>query len=339
MRITTPPPRRPSTFQNRYTCSWKLAGTKNFRLASSKLLGFYGGNCQNPSPSLMRCIVPDENNIFLQRDQSGAEALIVAYECRRAKFRKLFELGIKPHSYTALQIFTDTFRGEHPASRYKSVEPSLLVTYPEYKELFKTIKKAQREYDLGKRVRHAKNYKMGPRTFQINCLEATEGAVNLTYKQSKDFLSIDDEIFPEILEWHSEIKEALLHGRTLRNLFGYPRLFTAIWSEGLLRDACAFIPQSTVGTITNLAFVELDNFIRAHRKPWLLLNNKHDSILLECPDTAEHREEAGEVMRDAMELPLRSTKGEEYAMKTELSTGHNWAKYDEQLNPEGMKEA
>lgn len=326
------------TYSNRLTCSWKLSGTKNFRLASSKLLGFFGNNLQNPSPSLMRCVIPDKGQVFIQGDQDAAEALIVAMECRRARFRKLFELGIKAHSYTALQLFTDTFRGEYPAFRYKSVEPEVLVTYPEYKELFKTIKSSQKEYDLGKRVRHAKNYKMGPRTFQINCLEATEGVVNLTYKQAKEFLAIDDEIFPEILEWHNEIREELLHGRTLKNLFGYPRLFTSIWSEGLLRDACAFKPQSTVGTITNLAFVELSDLIRSQRKPWTLLNNKHDSILLQCPDTTEHRDEAGHALKKALERELCSSKGEHFKMKAGLAVGYNWAKYDEDNNPEGMKE-
>ena len=322
--------------KDRLVCGWRFT-TKNFRLSSCKLLGYYGANLQNPTPALMRCVIPPDNYIFIQADQSGAEALVVAYECRRAKFRKLFELNVKPHSYTALQIFTEKFRGAHPASRYKGVDPSTLVTYPEYDNLFKVIKGSQREYDLGKRVRHARNYKMGPRTFQVNCLEMSEGSVALSFKEAKDFLSIDDEVFPEIGEWQDEIKQELLTTRTLRNLFGFPREFTGIWSESLVRDGCAFNPQSTVGCITNMAFVEISGYIKTERLPWLLLNNKHDSLLIAVPDTAEHIEHGSALLRQHLARELMSTKGEEYRMKVDISKGYNWAKYSKD-NPEGMKD-
>ncbi len=623
------------TFTNRLTTGWRISGTKNFRLSSGKLLGYYGTNLQNPSPSLMRAIIPDEGHVFIQGDQAGAEALIVAYECRRAKFRKIFELGIKPHSYTALQIFTEKFRGDFPASRYKNIDPEILVTYPEYKTLFDTIKKSQREYDLGKRVRHcltpdhevlthdgwveisnldrtkpiacwdirnmfitfekpsswydghysgklfhinenqidqlvtpehklprwsnakltpttaeelsnytggsipvcgyysgyatitlnkarlvaalqadgciesagtarfrfvkerkrerliellaaggfdykihrcrgvwdcrvknfhkiigefggtkvfgswllnwpgyaldalidelkfwdgsladehhhrrevyysaikqnidwmnticrlrgrgssplygehsvlginkrrfalvndmesveyngpitcptvstgyflvrrkgkisvtgnSRNYKMGPRTFQLNCLDMSAGSVNLSYSEARDFLETDSEIFPELIEWHSEIEARLRKTRTLVNLFGYPRLFTSIWSDGLVRDGCAFIPQSTVGTITNIAFTEIYHLIKKEKLPWLLLNNKHDSILISVPETSEHVERGKYELRKSLERELKSTKGEEYKMKAELAVGRNWAKWDREKNPNGMKE-
>jgi hypothetical protein len=288
----------------------------------------------------MQCIIPEDNHVFLQGDQAGAEALIVAYECRRARFRKLFELGIKPHSYTALQIFTDKFRGDHPRSRYQAVDPETLVTYPEYKPLFTQIKESQREYDLGKRVRHARNYKMGPRTFQTNCLEMSEGLVNLSYHEAKDFLETDSLVFPELVEWQTnDIEKKLRDTRVLYNLFGYPRQFTGIWSEALVRDACAFIPQSTVGTITNIAFTELHWKIIKEKLPWHLLNNKHDSILIEVPDTAEHREHGKIALLNALQRDLKSTRGEEYKMKAEIAAGYNWAKYDEIKNPQGMKEA
>jgi len=323
---------------NRITTGWKLSGTKNFRLASAKMLSYYGANLQNPSPSLMQCIIPDEGKIFLQGDQAGAEALIVAYECRRAKFRKLFELGVKPHSYTALQIFTEKFKGGHPSDRYKGVDPEVIVTYPEYKELFKTLKNSEREYKLGKMVRHAKNYNMGPRTFQVNCLEQSEGEIVLSFKEAKDFLGIDDTVFPEIAEYHAIINAKLAADRTLHNLFGYPRYFSGLWSDSLKRDAYAFIPQSTVGTITNLAFVELHHKIQKEHLPWQVLNNKHDSVLIQVPDTSEHVESGAAVLKGVLERELVSSRGEHYKMKAEIAKGYNWAKWHETNNPDGMKE-
>lgn len=321
----------------RLTTLYKIAGTKNFRLASSKLFSFYGCNLQNPTESLMECVIPDEGCIFIQPDQGGAEALIVAYECRRARFRKLFENNIKPHSYMALQIFTEKFRGEHPKERYTAVDPEVFATYPECKELLTRIKNSPREYDLGKRVIHAKNYDMGPRTFQINVLEMSEGSVVLSFREAKEFLGIHSSTFPEILEWQQTIREILYAKRELRNLFGYPRCFHQLWSSELLRDGYAFIPQSTVGTITNLAYTELYDRIRREHLPWMLLNNKHDSLLLQVPDTAEHRDMAIAYSREHMGRELTSSRGETYRMKVGISVGHNWGKHSA-TNPDGMKE-
>lgn len=321
----------------RITTGWRLSGTKNFRLASSKLLGFYGINAQNPSDSLMACIIPPKNYILIQGDQEGAEARVVAWECRRARLRKLFELGINPHCYTGLQLSTKEFAGEHPISRYFKVEPEVLITYPEYKELFARIKSSKR-YRFFKIVRHARNYKMGPRNLQLTTLEQTEGAIVLTYSQAQDFLATDEEVFPEISELQNEIKNTLLATRTLRNLFGFPRQFTSIWSESLVRDGCAFIPQSTVGTITNLAYVEMHNKIIRESLSWVLLNNKHDSILLAVPDNDRSKEDAIQSIRQSLGRTLTSTRGETYTMGVGISVGYNWAHYDEKDNPKGMKE-
>ncbi len=325
----------------RITTNW-LGPTKNFRASSRRLLGYYGGNVQNASESLMRCIIPDDNHIFIQGDQDGAEARVVAYECRRARFRKLFELGIKPHSYTALQLYLDKFKTIYDRSRYDKVEPEVLLTYPEYKELFKTIKSADsgRPYAVGKMVRHAKNYKMGPRTAQVNSLERSEGEINLTYAQWQTFLQVDDEVFPEIVELQNSIKEQLLQTRTLYNLFGFPREFTGIWSEGLVRDGCAYCPQSTVGCITHMAFVATHHKIKKERLPWKLLNNKHDSLLISVKDIPEHIEAGIAWLKspDGLGKKLTSSRGEEYVMGVGISVGHNWGKYDEKNNPNGMKE-
>jgi hypothetical protein len=321
----------------RLTTLYKIPGTKNFRLASAKVFGYYGCNLQNPTDSVMECVIPNDGCVFIQPDQGGAEALVVAYECRRAHFRKLFENNIKPHSYMALQIFTDMFRGEHPASRYKAVEPGTLAGYPEAKDLLTRIKNSAREYDLGKRVIHAKNYDMGPRTFQVNVLELSEGSVVLSYKESKEFLSIHSETFPEIIEWQIETKERLYATRELRNLFGFPRQFNQLWSSELLRDAYAFLPQSTVGTITNIAYTELHNRIKRERLPWHMLNNKHDSFLLEVPDNKEHTDMGIAYCREHLGRELVSLRGEHYRMKVGISVGHNWGKKSK-TNPDGMVE-
>lgn len=620
--------------QDRLTTSWKVTGAKSFRLASSKWLNFYGANLQNSSPSVLSCVIPEPGYVFGQPDQGGAEALIVAYEAPDGKFRELFKLGIKPHSYMALQLFPEKFVKLEEIVDYKFLPPRFLAEKPEWKDMAKKIKNSGVPYDLGKRVIHcltpehevltqdgwvfldaiapdtaiavwdndkitfevpskwnhghyegiiheytepqlsqrvtenhklpvyannciqtlsstqarcykggaiptagfysgptfiptehaqlvaalqadgcildshtakfrfvkrrkikrlreliegydyreirdandvwnctiydfhdiiqyfqgrkvfgswllrwdgaaldtliaelqhwdgsfteeychkrevfftsirenaewvktilhlrglrgsifcnakghyqvgisnrkyarfdsanqvtynglvicptvatgwflvrhngkisvtgnSKNYDMGPRTFQINCLEISEGSITLSFAEAKAFLKLHEELFPEILQWHANIKDALFKTRTLRNLFGYPRQFNYLWSDSFLKDAYSWIPQSTVGCITHLAYREFWDYIVKHRLPWVLLNNKHDSFLFEVPDTAEHREHSGKVARQVMERHLTSTTGIPYQMKSGLSWGYNWAKYDESSNPTGMKE-
>ena len=48
--------------------------------------------------------------IFVQTDQSGAEALAVAYLCKNGDFRQLFIHGVKPHVYVALHVFKDVWK-------------------------------------------------------------------------------------------------------------------------------------------------------------------------------------------------------------------------------------
>ncbi len=325
---------------NRLTTSYKIGGTSSFRLAASKMLGYYGTNLQNPSDSLMQCVVAPEGRKFLQPDQAGAEALVVAYECPAGKFRRLFQLGLKVHSYLALQIFTDHFCTgmKQPRERYSFVDPDILKSYPEVKELFTVIQDDSKKYDLGKRGIHANNYGMKWRTFQSTCLDISDGQTVLSPAESKHILNTTNLTFPEIMVGQSETVEKLKRGRTLCNLFGYPRTFYGIWTDGMLRDAYAFVPQSTVAVITHKAYTKMFHYIRKNRLPWQLLNNKHDSLLMEIPDTAEHTEHATKELRAAFEIELTSSHGEKYFMRSGISVGYNWGKHHKIKNPQGMKE-
>lgn len=324
--------------KGRLTCCYKPAGTNTMRLSSAKILDYYGTNLQNPTDSLMSCVVPNPGNIFVQPDQAGAEALIVAYETQPGKFRKLFELSIKPHSYMALQLFTDKFRTEHPASRYKGIDPTNLAALPEIKQLLTTIKNSPDEYFLGKKTIHSFNYDEGLHTFRITTLAESEGRIVLSFAQSKEFKGIWGDTFKEILEWQATTIDRCKRDGVLRNLFGFPRRFEKIWNDEKGRQALAFVPQSTVGTLTNIAYTELWHRIRKEKLPWALRNNKHDSLLLEVPDTKEHIDMAMAYSKHHLGRELISSRGEHYQMKVGISIGHNWGHWHEKDNPTGLRE-
>ena len=106
----------------RSSTTYKISGTKTFRLSSCQILPKkhfidgkwkrkgWGENLQNKEKGMRNMYIPDDGKIFVQVDQSGAEALIVAYLCRNANFRKLFINGIKPHVFVALHIFNNVWK-------------------------------------------------------------------------------------------------------------------------------------------------------------------------------------------------------------------------------------
>lgn len=307
----------------RVTGSYKLTGTKSFRRASSQLFGVYGVNMQNPSHTLMEACVPDEGKIFLQADQSGAEARCVAYEAEAGNYRQLFEVDIKPHTYLALQIFIEKFRGDKPKDRYFFKTPKELIMLPEWHELDKLIKKSKREYALGKLTAHGKSYDMGVRTFQLNVLERSKGEIRLTFAEAKYYLEMFEVLFPEVIAWQHKIKETIYATRRLVNLFGEPREFHGRMDTGLIREAYSFIPQSTIGEITSEAVCEMSEYMEDNRlTEWDVLNDKHDSILMQCP--IEDAPKAGLKLVQCLGRDMVSSTGLHWKMGTELFSGYSW---------------
>lgn len=322
------------------SCGWKLHGTNTFRLSSSKLLGWWGGNCQNPDHRLMRHVHPRSNHIFLQCDQAGAEAKIVAYLCKPGRLRDLFIYNIKPHTYLALHIFIDKWLSLNPHLTKEMVwmkSPQELVTKEWWPSLNKLIKSSSLEYALGKMVCHAKNYDMKYITFIINVLERTNGDIILSAKDAKLFLDMFDQLFPEVLMWQEEIRGIVKSTRILRNLFGHPKRFLQPLRNAYERQWLAFIPQSTVGELTVIASNEIHQYIIKNNlsREVLLVNNKHDSLLLDCH--SRHRDLCINLLRSTMSKTFATPRGETFKMGVEVSEGMNWDKQSTD-NPEGMHE-
>lgn len=318
----------------RVTCLYKLTGTETFRLASSKLFG-YGTNMQNWSKELRKLIIPDDGKILVQVDQSGAEALVVAYLCNYGNFRELFLTGVKSHVFVALRVFQETWRDRLYSKRHEvdldsafNVSPKEVTKVKGWKTIDTLIKDSdkwqpsERYYYIAKMICHAANYGMKAPAFQLNVLQKSEGKIALSKGEAENYLETYHSLFPEIREWHSETESLLKSTRVLHNLFGYPREFTSAWTDTILKEALAFVPQSTVGTITNIAFVKMQEYIESNKHDWDLLNNCHDSYLCQVPIGEE--KEASEVMLNFMQQDLMSPRGEPFKMKAEAKFGKNW---------------
>lgn len=343
---------------NRLTTAYNLAGTDTFRLSSRALLKFktdkgFGTNVQNIDKNQRDLVIADDGKILIQIDQAGAEALIVAYLCRKGAYRDLFECGIKVHSFVALHVFKDKWKECFPPSiidELCKLSPKELKKHENYKSVFNTIKESdywpakERYYFIAKMICHASNYNMKAPTFQLNVLQKSDGAINLTIKQCNEFLGLYHLLFPEIREWHASIIRELKATRVLRNLFGEPRRFLEQEGEDLWKQGFAFIPQSTVGEITNRAVVKVQGLIEEHitlkhHNKFDLLQNGHDSILSQSINQDDIIKDCVRYLKEAIEVWLISPfDGSSFQMKSEISIGKNWGPYKKDSNPEGIKE-
>ena len=334
----------------RDSTTWVIGGPKTFRLGSRKIFKKWGGNLQNIEKSMRDVYIPDEGKIFVQTDQSGAEALIVAYLCEAGAFRQLFLHGVKPHVYVALHVFRDVW-----AKRMKEVQGfdidtiiktpiQALKSNPFWKDLDATIKDsdnwslAERYYYLAKQTCHSSNYGIEPPTFRMNILEKSGGKIVITKEQSEHFLRTYHALFPEIQNWHGRVRSFALQHKMLYNLFNHPYTITSyrILDEHW-KELYAWSPQSTVGMITNVAYAKMQSYIEENNLQWDLLTNCHDSYLIQCP--IEEMQECAKKSKEFMEVPFTSPlDGTAFNMRSEVQAGMNWRPFHEKKNPLGLKE-
>lgn len=335
---------------------YKLSGTKTFRLSSSKILGKWGGNLQNIEKGMREIYIPDDGKIFVQVDQSGAEALIVAYLAERGPFRELFENNIKPHVYVALRLFKDVWPRKMREQRILTADTPFdidevintpipqLTKHPFWKALDKTIKDSdnwslqERYYYLAKQTCHSGNYGITPPTFRMNVLEKSGGKIVISKDDAEYFILTYQSLFPQIFMWHDKVKRQIEQTGMLYNLHGHPFTFTEpSVLDSKWKELYAWVPQSTVGEITNIAYVKLQAYIEWNKRDWDLLANTHDSYLLQCPIGEE--QEAAKVMQGFMGQTFKApSDGTEFTMRSEAQCGFNWSPAKKDKNLQGLKE-
>jgi hypothetical protein len=329
----------------RFSCLYKISGTETFRLSSTKILsskrknvvhGNWGDNAQNKDKNIRYIWIPDEGRKFGQFDQAGAEALIVAYECKPGKFRDLFLYDVKPHTYIAGKIFINRWRLDFPyVDEIYLIPIKEIKNHPGWKVLADAIAASDNEpmryYYLGKKTVHGGNYDMRGNTMVTVILEETDGAVNISSNEGDRFIQTYHTTFPEIRrDFHLGcVDEATKNQGIIRNLFGFPREFTGHWGDGTFREMFAFKPQSTVGSITNIALTKIQEDIWDNNIPykdWQLdiLQNGHDSGLFQWRDDPGVDKEIIPYIKPHFEPELISSRGEKYKMKSEVQTGYNW---------------
>lgn len=332
--------------KDRTTCSYAIAGTTTFRLGSKTLLKFgngkdsgFGTNMQNWGKANRACVIPDDGKVLFQVDQSGAEAMMVAYLSRRGNYQLLMEEGIKSHVFVAMHLFHDFWAsklGLPNLREYLNAPVTELRKQPYWKDLDSLIKASGLKYATAKMVCHASNYDMKARTFQSQALVKSSNQLVLTINECNRLLETYHSLFPEIRDsYHAWTRGKIKMDRTLENLFGYPRIFNGHLDDTLFKEAYAFRPQSTSGCLSHMVFNRTQ--ARVERGEWRgvdLLQNGHDSIMGQCLEA-----DAEKVTKTIMDDFNVTFKGldREFTMKSEAGIGYNWKPRSAE-NPRGLVE-
>lgn len=255
--------------------SYNITGTETYRWSSSTNAFGGGVNLQNVTkgekqkgggrftlPNLRRVFIPDRGCEIADVDLDRADVQIVAWDSGDEALKdKLRDKSRDLHTGNAADIFG--------------------VPYTQ-------VTKFQRAF--AKAFCHASNYGAGPRTVAITLGQPVR---EIEAAQARWFAA-----HPRIKEWHERVEEQLQRTRTVQNAFGYRRLFLDR-VEGLLPQALAWLPQSSVAHIINIALCRMHD---EHSDLLEVLMQVHDSLVFQYKRPL--RERALAAARDCLEVEV-----------------------------------
>ena len=127
-----------------------------------------------------------------------------------------------------------------------------------------------KERKLSKAFIHGTNYGGKERTMAVTA--------GITVHQASRFQSAYFSKYPGIKKWHTRTEALLKEKRYVENKFGYRRHYFGRL-DGLLPEALAWVPQSTVACVINRAWVNIHDNLPAVQ----VLLQVHDSLAGQFP--------------------------------------------------------
>lgn len=204
-------------------------GTETYRLTCGLNAFGRGANLLNVTfdtagINLRWCIVPDPGHLYFDCDLERADLQVVVWEANDENLKTALRDNVDIHLINAIQLYD--IRG---------------IPYDECREshsrYLEHIERVGALRGLGKRFVHLTNYGGKARTAAIAC-GITVHEADLAQRRWFG-------LHPGIKAWHRRTEANLKATRSVMNRFGYRRTyFDRV--EGLLTEALAWVPQSTV---------------------------------------------------------------------------------------------
>lgn len=273
----------PLDVDGRMRCSYNICGTETYRFSSRENAFGSGTNLQNlPKgdesglfPNIRKLFIPDPGFTFFDMDLDRADLQVVVWEANDEMLKAALRLGVDMHLLNAYSL----------AQKEPPPLEELVESHPKYQD-HRGPMKNQRQF--AKAFIHGTNYGGGERTMAI--------AAGVTVHQAGRFQKLYFGKYPGIKRWHERTLKQLTTQRYVENKFGYRRYyFDRV--EGLLPEALAWIPQSTVAIYINKiwkAFYDrikdvqvllqvhdsLAGQIPTHKKDWCVTRMKEESKII-----------------------------------------------------------
>lgn len=265
--------------------------------------------------------------MLVAADLSQAESWIVAYLANEPSMK---------HSLNKSDIHTDSAAALfHPDNADIHIWKKLPDDSRNCENCGIVIVKSARY--IGKRYNHASAYRMKyVRAAEVINKDSDKPPyVTVTLTESKTFSERWHARY-NLKGWWSEIEWKLANqARTLTTCYGFQRTFFAAWGDELFKEATAFEPQSTVADHFNGAIhpqLGIRGGLREIYKQLVLpygdhriINQSHDSCLLECPAAAA--EDVCQRMMRLLHRPL-VIRGEEFTIPVDGELGERWGELE-----------
>lgn len=295
----------------RMRTGWNVGGTETGRWSSSKNAFGTGDNLQNMTKELRFIFVADPGYKMAYIDLEQAESRVVGLLCFAASGDSSYLDACE-----SSDLHTAVARMVWPELEWvdDSAENQRVANQPFYRHFSYR--------DMAKRGGHATNYYGKPWTLSRN-LKIEKVVAELF--QAKYFKA-----FSCIKRWHQAIaRELQTTGKLVTPLGRRRQFFDRLRDDTTLKEAIAYVPQSTVADILNYGLWKIwERFPEVH-----LLANAHDAVLVQYP--AERETELIPKLRKEIETPI-TLAGRTIVIPTEVATGWNWSEQNEK-NPDGLK--
>jgi DNA polymerase-1 len=260
----------PLDVDSRMRCSYNICGTETYRFNSSANAFDSGTNLQNVPkggeedgltlPNVRKLFVPDPGFTFFDMDLDRADLQVVVWEADDAELKAALRMGVDMHLFNAYTL----------SQRQLPPLEELVESHPKYLDHRIPYKK---ERQLAKAFIHGTNYGGGARTMAV--------AAGVTVHQADRFQKIYFGRYPGLKDWHTNTEAQLRTHRFVSNKFGYRRYyFDRI--DGLLPEALAWIPQSTVANYIDRVWLNIHKNLPEVQ----VLLQVHDSL---CGQFPTHR--------------------------------------------------
>lgn len=253
---------------------------------------------RNIGKDLRSMFVPRRGKIFIEGDLSQADTRTVAVLAEDYELLASLDQKPKIHAKTAGAIFN---MDPNLITKEGPVIPGVGIPY----------------YDLGKRARHAWSFKMG--AFRLGQM------THLPLKTCELIMKKLYEISPKVVDvFHFQIDSVLRKTLKLKTPFGRYRQFFDRYSDKMLKEALAYIPQSVTSDALKFGMIPLFEECKSYAS---FVVEAHDSLLAEV-NIAE-KERYGAVFKQCIEQPIDFNncslpRDFQLTIPCELSIGENW---------------